>query len=96
MEQPHFSLDIEECLKALARTGKFGNTPTEVVEHLIQFKVFLLDDVKRFTIAGLLMLGHDEDWIKRNMPGSKYKNKVALDNVKKDWESYFKESLPEK
>jgi len=92
----NFSLDIEACLKALAKTGKFGNTPEEVVEHLIQYKVFLLDDVKRFTIAGLLQQGTDEGWIKRNLPGSEYKNKRALDNVKKDWSSYSTEKLSEK
>ena len=92
----NFSLDIKACLEALAKTGKFGNTPEEVVEHLIQYKVFLLDDVKRFTIAGLLQQGIDEGWIKRNVPGSEYKNSRALINVKKDWPSYSTEKLPEK
>lgn len=91
-----FSLDIETCLKALAKTGKFGSTPEEVVEHLIQYKVFLLNDVKRFTIAGLLQQGVDEGWIKRNLPGSEYKNQGALNNVKKDWSSYSTEELPQK
>lgn len=90
-----FSLDIGMCLKALADTGKFGKTPEEVVKHLIQYKVFLLDDVKRFTIAGLIHLGYDNETIKRIVPGTPYKNDQALKGVKKDWNSYFEGSLPE-
>lgn len=89
-----FSPDILVCLEALAKTGKFGKTSEEVVEFIIQHKVFLLDDVKKFTIAGLLLQGVEEGRIVRTVPGSNYSNSKALTNVKKDWNSYFKEEIP--
>ena len=83
-----FPPNIVECLKALAQNGTYGDTPKEVVKHLIQYKVFLLDDVRRPTIHGLLLRGKSDGWIIRNVPGSAQRNRTALKNVREDSSAY--------
>ena len=83
-----FPPNIVECLEALAQNGTYGDTPKEVVKHLIQHKAFLLDDVKRPTIHGLLLEGKSDGWIIRNVPGSAQRNRTALKNVREDSSAY--------
>jgi len=92
----HFSLDIQKCLLALAETGRFGRTSEAVVEYFIQNRIFLLTDVKRFTIRGLIMLGYDDFLIIRTVPGGRIQNAKTLDSVKRDWDIYSKKPSEQK
>ena len=90
-----FPPTIVECLEALAQNGTYGDTPKEVVKHLIQYKVFLLDDVKRPTIHGLLLRGKSDGWIIRNVPGPPQRNKTALKNIREDSSAYPLDNIQE-
>lgn len=92
----NFTPDIEECLKGLVKAGRYGNTIEEVVKRLIQDRVFILPDVKRWTICGLMLLKYDKGWISRNVPGSNFSNNTALKNVKENWATYSTEEMPQK
>ena len=88
--------DIEQCLKWLIRNGRYGRDMRDVLERIIQDRIFFLDDVRRYTFCGSMLDEADINRILITLPGGKAKNIGTYTNVKKHWSILTGEPIPEK
>ena len=72
-----FRTNVQECLEALVEYGAYGKTVEEVIEHLVNHKIFRLRDIKDATIWGLLKRDKDRGWIIQNIPDLSHRNATA-------------------